>query len=405
MTIVTTSDPTGTHQTTHSNETIIVAPSVTVGMLGSSFPGAEIVNYGTVVGIATPDFGSVFIVAGGGTFINKPNGVVSRHNGDDPAILIGGGVSVISEGTVLSDGHGIQLGNSANNNSILNSGDLYAGLNGIWVFGASAQSVVISNSGEIWGDANGIHMQNAVSAAPVIINTGVITGRASSIVATDGDRLNVTNYGTLNGKVDGTSLNQTDVVVNNGRIIGDVNLGSGIDIYRGTGTVTGVVHGEGGNDALAGGNGVDRLDGGTENDTLTGNGGGDILVGGAGSDTLFGGLGVDVLTGGANNDFFVFNTALNASTNRDIIADFNHVADTIKLENAVFTKLGAGVHALSSAFFRIGTHALDANDYIVYNSTNGALYYDNDGNGAHAAIQFASLSGHPAIAYNDFTVI
>jgi len=28
-------------------------------------------------------------------------------------------------------------------------------------------------------------------------------------------------------------------------------------------------------------------------------------------------------TGGANNDFFVFNTALNASTNRDVITDFN----------------------------------------------------------------------------------
>src|SRR4051812_41747777 len=77
---------------------------------------------------------------------------------------------------------------------------------------------------------------------------------------------------------------------------------------------------------------------------------------------------------------------------------FNHVADTIKLENAVFTKLGAGVHALSAAFFRVGTHALDANDYIVYNNANGALYYDNDGNGAHTAIQFASLTGHPAIA-------
>jgi hypothetical protein len=32
-----------------------------------------------------------------------------------------------------------------------------------------------------------------------------------------------------------------------------------------------------------------------------------------------------------------------------------------ELENAIFTKLGAGAHALSSAFFQAGTEALDAN--------------------------------------------
>ena len=31
-------------------------------------------------------------------------------------------------------------------------------------------------------------------------------------------------------------------------------------------------------------------------------------------------------------------------------------------------------------------------DRIVYNKNYGALYYDNDGNGAHAAIQIATLS-------------
>ena len=92
-----------------------------------------------------------------------------------------------------------------------------------------------------------------------------------------------------------------------------------------------------------------------------------MLDGGINNDTLFGGAGIDTLTGGANNDFFVFNTALNASTNRDTITDFNHVADTFQLENAVFTKLGAGVHALNPAFFRAGVKALDANDYIIYN--------------------------------------
>ena len=138
---------------------------------------------------------------------------------------------------------------------------------------------------------------------------------------------------------------------------------------------------------------------------LNGGLGNDNLNGGNGNDTLFGGAGNDYLTGGVNNDFFVFNTALNASTNRDIVTDFNHVADTFQLENAIFTKLGAGVHALNAAFFRAGTRALDANDYIVYNQANGALYYDNDGSGSHAAIMFAVLTNRPVLAANDFYVI
>jgi serralysin len=35
----------------------------------------------------------------------------------------------------------------------------------------------------------------------------------------------------------------------------------------------------------------------------------------------------------------------------------------------------------------------------------GNLYFDADGNGAGAAVQFATLDTHPAIAASDFTVI
>jgi Ca2+-binding RTX toxin-like protein len=161
----------------------------------------------------------------------------------------------------------------------------------------------------------------------------------------------------------------------------------------------------GGNDVAIGGTDNDGFDGGVGNDALTGNGGGDTLNGGAGNDTLFGGIGKDTLTGGANNDFFVFNTALNASTNRDVITDFNHANDTFKLENAIFSKLGAGVHALNAGFFHAGVKAADANDHIVYNKATGILSYDNDGNGSHAAIGFAVLTNKPVLAANDFQVI
>ena len=129
------------------------------------------------------------------------------------------------------------------------------------------------------------------------------------------------------------------------------------------------------------------------------------LNGLGGNDRLLGGAGIDNLTGGLNNDIFVFDSALNAATNRDKIFDFSHADDTFQLENAIFTKLGAGVHALNPAFFRVGAAAVDANDFIVYNQANGVLSYDVNGNAAGGATAFALLADLPVLAANDFVVI
>ena len=119
---------------------------------------------------------------------------------------------------------------------------------------------------------------------------------------------------------------------------------------------------------------------------------------------LAGGLGNDLIAGGLNNDFFVFNTAPNTATNRDTIVDFNHVADAFRMENAVFTKLGAP-GLLNPAFFRAGAAALDANDFIVYSQATGILSYDSNGNLAGGSVQMALLATRPAVAFNDFAVI
>lgn len=44
----------------------------------------------------------------------------------------------------------------------------------------------------------------------------------------------------------------------------------------------------------------------------------------------------------------------------------------------------------------------DINDRIVYNTVTGALYYDADGSGATAAIQFATLKERPTVTAADF---
>jgi Ca2+-binding RTX toxin-like protein len=312
---------------------------------------------------------------------------------------------VVNHGTILADSlHGVWLIAGANNNSIVNTGDIYGLLSGINAEAPSAANVSINNSGEISSDQNGVAVRNAVGAAPVIVNSGTIYGRLNSILAEGGDRLNVTNTGTLIGNVTGGSANQPDSVTNHGTISGDVVLGFGGDSYKGTGRVSGSVFGQDGDDSLAGGGGGDQLSAGAGVDVVTGNGGNDVLIGAAGNDTIAGGLGNDVMQGGADVDRFIFNTGPNTASNRDTLTDFSHADDTLQFENAVFAKLG-GAGILNGQFLRLGAAPVDANDYLIYNKATGILTYDVNGNGAGGAQQVAFLQNKPTLALGDFAVI
>lgn len=154
-----------------------------------------------------------------------------------------------------------------------------------------------------------------------------------------------------------------------------------------------------------GGSGTDTI---SEIENLTESNYNDILTVNSGVNVIDGGLGSDTLTGGSGEDTFVFSAVLSTSTNKDTIIDFSAIDDTIYLENAIFTKLTA-TGALNSSFFAAnatGT-AVDADDYILYNTTTGILSYDADGNGAGTAIEFALLgtNTHPTITNVDFIVI
>jgi Ca2+-binding RTX toxin-like protein len=153
---------------------------------------------------------------------------------------------------------------------------------------------------------------------------------------------------------------------------------------------------------IQGTNGANILSGDGGADILAGLGGGDVLLGGDGDDFLNGGLGSDTLNGGAGADMFVFADALGLG-NIDSIQDFVSGSDRVALDHNVFAGLSAG--ALSSGAFVIGTAAQDADDRILYDSATGALWFDADGNGAGAAVQFATLSGHPTVLASDFVVI
>jgi Ca2+-binding RTX toxin-like protein len=140
------------------------------------------------------------------------------------------------------------------------------------------------------------------------------------------------------------------------------------------------------------------------NNLITGNTGANILRGGDGNDQLNGGLGRDSLFGDLGADIFIFNTAL-GTNNIDTITNMSVVDDLIYLENAIFRSLSA-VGVLNANNFVIGTRALDNNDFVIYNSSNGALLYDSDGSGSRAsAVQFATLVGVSGVlSANDFIV-
>lgn len=168
------------------------------------------------------------------------------------------------------------------------------------------------------------------------------------------------------------------------------------------------------NDVLVGNAGNNWLYGHDGSDNVFGSGGRDWLIGGAGNDNLNGGIGNDLLSGGAGNDvlsggtgadIFRFDTALDAAGNRDTITDFSVVDDTIQLENGVFAALTTTGALSTSMFKNLALGTVDSTDRIIHDGRTGALYYDADGSGAGAAVQFATLNGNPVITAADFVVI
>jgi Ca2+-binding RTX toxin-like protein len=233
-------------------------------------------------------------------------------------------------------------------------------------------------------------------------------------------------------RIDGTGqdnvilgLGGTDVLFGQGGN-DTLNGGGGADFMTG-GIGSDTYHVDNANDTIVenGGQGVDtvlatvsyRLTAGADVETLaafdangtaaidlTGNANGNAVRGNNGNNTLNGGDGRDDLTGLGGQDQYLFNTPLNAASNVDRVLDFNVADDTILLDNAVFSS-SLGLGNISAGEFVIGTAAQDANDRIIYDSNTGGLFYDNDGVGGNAQVQFAELSRGLALTNLDFLVV
>jgi Ca2+-binding RTX toxin-like protein len=148
--------------------------------------------------------------------------------------------------------------------------------------------------------------------------------------------------------------------------------------------------------------GVEGLVGGAGNDVVIGNALNNFLFGGGAVDFIDGQLGTDQLTGGAGADRFRYSTALNATNNVDTITDFVHSVDDILLLQTIFTAIGA---TLDATELRLGTAATDANDYLIYNSATGQLFYDANGNGAGGQTLFANVTAGTVLDTGDFLMV
>ncbi len=156
---------------------------------------------------------------------------------------------------------------------------------------------------------------------------------------------------------------------------------------------------------------------------ITGNAADNILNGGAGDDTIDGGEGNDILVGGAGNDIllesdgndrFLFDSGVAfaaADFGIDTLNDLTSGFDKIVIDTTSFTALtsvaGNGF-SVTSEFAVVGSDAAaeTSDAFITYNSTNGNLFYNQNGAtaGFGTGAQFATLLNSVALSATDFVI-
>lgn len=154
-----------------------------------------------------------------------------------------------------------------------------------------------------------------------------------------------------------------------------------------------------------GGLGNDKITGDGGDNALGGNSGDDVLKGKGGDDLLVGFWGQDTLVGGKGSDTFLFDRLAVSDKNQswDLIKDFEAGKDKIAL-GEVFTELEAGVLSADDFYAAPGAFAGQDGKHIVYDTTNGVLYYDPSGDGSGYVYKVAILKGAPTISASDFFV-
>jgi Ca2+-binding RTX toxin-like protein len=241
-----------------------------IGFLSRSW-GPDFISHGSVLvegetgalGVlaASPGWrfdntGSFRVVTDGGAAI----GVRVAHGG---VVANSGQITVAGESAVAVELH--RAGSGFDNSGVVLA----------VASGHGLEAVALSLNGHFWRQDS-------------FVNSGRLEGdvalRVSQNYAST-DVFTFTNRGSMLGRVEMGDLSW--VLENHGLIRGDVDLGKGDDVYRGSeGQVQGSLFAGDGDDTIFGGSGGETVDGGAGTDLISGGAGDDRLDGGAGSDTL-----------------------------------------------------------------------------------------------------------------------
>ncbi|MEH2225365.1 calcium-binding protein [Nostoc sp.] len=146
------------------------------------------------------------------------------------------------------------------------------------------------------------------------------------------------------------------------------------------------------------------------NNTLKGGNGDDTLRGGIGDAIIIGGKGNDRLFGEGGTDTFVFSSF---DEGLDLIRDFGAVNEPNELIQVSAVGFGGGLSAgvLKASQFTLGESATTSTQRFIYNSTTGALFFDQDGSAGEftqvqfAQVQFTTLSSGLSLTNNNFVVV
>ncbi len=285
---------------------------------------------------------------------------------------------LVLTGTGNTDGTGNGLNNvltgNAGNNVLRGGGGadlLKGGAGADTLSGGKGNDSLVGDAGNdtmMGGDGNDVFIvDSAGDRAIETSDPGVDTVRSSvSFVLSDNvERLVLTGI----VDIDGTGNGLNNLVTGNG--------------------ADNILGGAGGADILNGGGGADTLSGGTDDDSLAGNSGNDTMFGGAGIDSLNGGDGADDFRYADAGDGSV--VALNADPvgAGDAVVGFATGVDEFVFVAAAFGFTAGDPVAEGTNFETVagydGTNATSAeyaggNDAFIFDSTNGKLIYDGNGN-------------------------
>ena len=369
-------------------------------LTSTAFPG------GAGDDIITGGLGRDTLDGGGGNdtvnYADKTVGMAVALNGGSDSIVT---VAGVAEDTIRSFEH--VTGGSGND---VLTGDGNANR----LLGGAGNDILRGGSGNDVMDG-GAGVDTADYADRTVSVVAVLNGATGSLVIVGGvGEDTITNIECLTGGTANDTLTGSS---------GDNTLagGNGNDVLRG-----GL-----GRDFLDGGFGVDTADysdkslavrvalNGTTNasvtvgtvveDTLvsienvTGGTGNDVIVGDMNANVLNGGFGTDTLTGGAGADTFVFSF----NSGSDWVLDFSHADDSF-----AFVRSSFGISAtaaiedyviLGSSTTALPVQTSSAHGFFLANQLG--LYWDDDGNGARAAVWIASINASSNLAIDDFLFI